>query len=81
VLIKQNVCQAYKQIGIVEYDIVYSESYQVPVLYFRVFDSGGQVVTDLDVIHKQVLTPGSQEAIQSVGILGAISTAVGYSPH
>jgi ubiquitin-like-conjugating enzyme ATG10 len=60
----------------VEYDIVYSESYQVPTLFFKILDSWGQVQTKLDVVHQYLIASSAWEAIQAVGILGAISTAV-----
>ncbi|KAJ5760092.1 Atg10p, partial [Penicillium odoratum] len=62
----------------VDYDIVFSPTYQVPVLYFslRWHHSNGPV--GLDAVYRYVVPEHYQEELKSVGIMGGIS--FGYHP-
>jgi hypothetical protein len=64
---------------VIEYSIVYSLSYQVPVLYFTVTKQMGsmkQPITALEEVY-EYLVPASQEGhVKDNDILGAISSIV-----
>lgn len=57
----------------VEYDIVLSPSYQVPVLYFtlRRGNSGGPV--DRDTVYQYLVPEQYKKELMSVGVIGGIS--------
>ena len=49
-----------------EYHIIYSVSYQVPTMYFRMFDLKGQLVTDLDDVITSLVPGSSAEHMAAV---------------
>jgi ubiquitin-like-conjugating enzyme ATG10 len=63
----------------IEYDILLSPSYRVPVLYFRIRDRCTQPVTDVDVVYDCHVPPVYREQLHDVGIIGGISMAVSCS--
>ena len=63
----------------IEYDILLSPSYRVPVLYFRIRDGCTQLVTDIDVVYNYLVPSVHREQLHDVGIIGGISMAVSYS--
>jgi hypothetical protein len=59
--------------SLVEYHVVYSPSYQVPVVYFRLLTSNGGHVS-LDTVYENLIT--QKDLIKGVGLQGAISQGV-----
>ncbi|CAG8708898.1 10789_t:CDS:2, partial [Cetraspora pellucida] len=56
----------------VDYHIIYSTSYKVPVLYFNAYNSDGTLLTN-DEIYSNLVHPLKQNDIKSAGFHGAIS--------
>ncbi|KAL9127005.1 MAG: hypothetical protein Q9217_004040 [Psora testacea] len=56
----------------VEYHIIHSTSYQVPVLYFFVHDLPCQSPKDIDTIYEYLVPKQHREALRGLGILGGI---------
>ena len=50
----------------VEYHIIYSISYQVPVLYLRVFDESGRIFTDPDKVLEILSNPAQVDHLRSI---------------
>ena len=68
--------QAHRsKVGWVEYDIVLSQVYSVPVLYFQL--SIDSRPATLDEIYKHLVAPsGFEKAVKHGGVWGAISQGV-----
>jgi len=51
-----------------EHHITYSPSYKVPVIYFRIYDAGGQLITDPKVVLETLMciSPSSGSSLESV---------------
>jgi ubiquitin-like-conjugating enzyme ATG10 len=62
----------------VEYDIVFSQSYQVPVLYFQVKHSGTAIL-DLEFIYNHIVPHIKTSELQSISVMGGITTTVGFA--
>ena len=58
----------------VEYSIAYSQTYQVPVLYFQIGDLGE--MNKLQFIYDHLVPGTRSKELQSVGVMGAISQTV-----
>ncbi|CAG8515748.1 2143_t:CDS:2 [Racocetra persica] len=56
----------------VDYHIIYSTSYKVPVLYFNAYNSDGTLLTN-DEIYSNLVHPLKQNDIKNAGFNGAIS--------
>jgi ubiquitin-like-conjugating enzyme ATG10 len=54
-------------------DVVYSASYQVPVLYFQLCNTMWHSPPSLDTLHSVLVPELHKPPVQHVGILGAIS--------
>jgi len=65
----------------IEYDILLSTSYRVPVLYFRIRDCWTQLITDVDVVYNCLVPPVYREQLRAVGIIGGISMTVSCSEN
>ena len=63
----------------IEYEILLSPSYRVPVLYFRIYDGRTQLITDVDVVYNCLVPSVYCEQLHDVGIIGGISMAVSCS--
>ena len=63
----------------IEYEILLSPSYRVPVLYFRIRDGRTQLITDVDVVYNRIVPQVYREQLHDVGIIGGISMAVSCS--
>lgn len=61
----------------VEYNILLSPTYQVPVLYFRLHDLPDDIPTELGFLYQQIVPRSSIDGLQQIGVMGAISSAVG----
>lgn len=60
----------------VEYEILLSPSYSVPVLYFAIRDSTGQTVTDIELVHTLIVPEVYRSQVRDVGVMGGLSMAV-----
>lgn len=63
----------------IEYEILFSPSYRVPVLYFRIQDGRSQLITDVDVVYNCLVPLVYREQLHGVGIIGGISMTVSCS--
>lgn len=61
---------------VIDFSMVLSATYQVPLLYFALSSSGPIHLSDLDVVYSHVVSPGLLGALQQVGVMGGISIAV-----
>ena len=50
----------------VEYHIIYSLSYQVPVLYLRIFDESGRILTDPEKVLEMLSNPAQVDHLWSI---------------
>lgn len=57
----------------VEYDIVLSPTYQVPVLYFRIRDAGCALPPSIDTLYRYVIPEQFKSQVESFGIIGGIT--------
>jgi len=62
----------------VEYDIVLSPTYQVPVLYFRIRDAGCALPLSIDTLYRYVIPEQFKSQVESLGIIGGITMTVCY---
>jgi Autophagocytosis associated protein, active-site domain len=62
--------------AMIEYHVVFSESWQAPVLYFSPIWDDSQEPLSLKEVHDFVVEGDSRDALQDVGILGGISHGV-----
>ncbi|OOQ86074.1 autophagy-related protein Atg10 [Penicillium brasilianum] len=63
----------------IDYDIVFSPIYQVPVLYFVLRWHNHQGPVGLDAVYQYVVPEQYRQQLQSVGVMGGIS--FGYHPE
>ncbi|KAJ5157544.1 uncharacterized protein N7482_008644 [Penicillium canariense] len=63
----------------IDYDIVLSPTYQVPVLYFMLRWHNHQGRVGLDAVYQYVVPEQYRKQLQSVGVMGGIS--FGYHPE
>ncbi|KAJ5585316.1 uncharacterized protein N7459_005116 [Penicillium hispanicum] len=63
----------------IDYDIVLSPTYQVPVLYFALRWNHCQGPVGLDAVYQYVVPEQYRKELKSVGIMGGIS--LGYHPE
>lgn len=64
----------------IDYDILLSPTYQVPVLYFVLRWHNHEGSVDLDAVYQYIVPEQYRMQLQSVGIMGGISFGVG-APH
>ena len=62
----------------VEYDIVLSPTYQVPVLYFRIRDAGCTFPPSINTLYQYVIPEQFKSQVESFGIIGGITMTVCY---
>lgn len=60
----------------VDFSVVLSPTYRVPVLWFSLSSVKVARVSDLEEIYSRVVVAGSYEALRGTGIMGGISLAV-----
>lgn len=60
----------------IEYNILLSSSYQVPVLYFIIRDASGNALMDLDQVHAILVPESFRTQVTDIGIIGGISYTV-----
>jgi ubiquitin-like-conjugating enzyme ATG10 len=60
---------------LVQYDIVHSPSYQVPVLYVQINDTGSQAVRlpSVDEAYEMLVPQSRRAQIKAVGVMGGLS--------
>jgi ubiquitin-like-conjugating enzyme ATG10 len=63
----------------IEYEVLLSPSYYIPVLYFSVRDSSGQMVTEIEQIYALIVPAIYRSQMQSIGVMGGLSMAVSKS--
>lgn len=61
----------------IDYDILLSPTYQVPVLYFTLRWHNRQGPIGLDAVYQYVVPEGLRHQLKSAGVMGAISFGVG----
>lgn len=61
---------------IVQYDVVLSAAYQVPVLYFMLRNPTGRLIMSIDEVYDTLVPRPFKHRLLDVGIMGAISMAV-----
>ncbi|KAL8944548.1 MAG: hypothetical protein Q9216_000351 [Gyalolechia sp. 2 TL-2023] len=64
----------------VEYHVLYSPSYQVPVLYFHLHRLPPTASNGLDAIYEWLVPKDVENGLRNHGIIGGISMAVGVLP-
>lgn len=64
---------------VIEYDIILSPSYQVPVLYFSIIDPNFKLPPTMQTLYQYVIPPQYNEQTRSVGAIGGIT--VTDHPH
>jgi Autophagocytosis associated protein, active-site domain len=62
--------------AMIEYHVVFSKSWQVPVLYFSPIWDDSQETLSLKEVYDFVVEGDSNDALQDVGVLGGISHGV-----
>lgn len=65
----------------INYDILLSPSYSVPVLYFLVRDSNGRLVTGIENVYVLLVPEVYRNQMRDVGIMGGLSMAVSSLKH
>ena len=63
----------------VEYHIIYSNSYRVPVLYFFLLNLSAGKVASVDLAYDMLVPKHLRNEILSVGVMGAIGMTVSQS--
>lgn len=61
----------------IEYSIVRSPAYQVPVLWFTLNRVPAGITTGIDAVYQYLVPEATRSGLRQVGIMGAISIAVG----
>jgi ubiquitin-like-conjugating enzyme ATG10 len=61
----------------IDYDIVLSPTYQVPVLYFTLRWQNHQGPLGLDAVYQYVVPEQYRKELKTVGVMGGISFGVG----
>lgn len=62
--------------ALIEYHIVYSLSYQIPVLYFLVHDTPGIKTLSIDWVYENLVPHHLRDAAKEVGVMGGIGMTV-----
>ena len=76
---QDTVYSSYSQFTsmIVEYDIILSQTYRVPVLYIRLPYQVGKGVQGIEFIHRHLITKSLAPNLDRVGVLGGVTMTVG----
>lgn len=64
----------------VEYRILWSSTYQVPVLYFHFSVPPLDGVSGMEAVYKYIVPEAYRSMVGEHGVLGAISSGVGLLP-
>ena len=67
------------QVSYVEYHVIHSVSYQVPVLYFFLHNFFPQCPNDIDVLYKSLVPELQRKTLGGIGLLGGIGMVVSIS--
>lgn len=65
---------------VIEYDIILSPSYQVPVLYFSIRDPGFKFPPTMENLYQHIIPPTYKDEARSAGIIGGITITVWFEP-
>lgn len=68
--------QTFENHFTVNYDVLLSQSYRVPVLYFTLLDATEKPIRDLDRVYKLLVPAAYKSQLRDVGVIGGISVAV-----
>ena len=60
----------------IDYDVVLSATYQVPVLYFQVIQLPQGAPGGLDFVYKYLVSQNGKSQLQATGVMGGISMQV-----
>lgn len=60
----------------IEYNIIYSTSYQVPVLYFLIHDTPRTKTLGIDWVYENLVPHHLRDAAKEIGVMGSIGMAV-----
>lgn len=60
----------------IEYHIIYSNSYQVPILYFSIHDIPQTKTLSIDWVYENLVPHHLRDAAQEVGVMGGIGMTV-----
>jgi hypothetical protein len=66
---------------VLNFEILLSSSYRVPVLYFTAKDSSGSPITDASTIFRDLVPAELQSQVADVGVIGGISMTVNCRMH
>lgn len=61
---------------IVEYNILLSPSYQVPVLYITIKDSNRAIPSTIETLYQYVVPEQFKAQVESIGVIGGITMTV-----
>lgn len=61
---------------LVQYDILLSPIYRVPVLYFSITDPQHRFAPTMDTLYKHVIAPQFKAQVENTGIIGGITVHV-----
>ncbi|KAF2266406.1 hypothetical protein CC78DRAFT_615211 [Lojkania enalia] len=59
----------------VQYDIIYSTSYQVPVIYFRVKDPAYRFPPTMEILYQYIIPRQFKQQTDNTGVIGGITVA------
>lgn len=76
--VAQSACSSQAAI---QYDVVLSPSYRVPVLYFTVVDSQHRYPSTVDTLYSHIIPPAFRAQAEHVGIIGGITVTVCAHSH
>ena len=65
--------------AVVEFDVLLSPTYRVPVLYFCLADVPPEFSRDLDFVYRFVVAQNSLAELQATSVMGGISMQVGLN--
>ncbi|KAH6612482.1 hypothetical protein C7974DRAFT_405656 [Boeremia exigua] len=59
--------------AVIQYDVVLSVSYRVPVLYFTISDSQHRYPPTMETLYSHIIPPSFRAQTESVGVIGGIT--------
>lgn len=62
--------------AVIQYDVVLSPSYRVPVLYFSISDSQHRYPPTMETLYSHVIPPAFRAQAEHVGVIGGITVTV-----
>jgi len=62
----------------VDFSVVLSPTYLVPVLWFSMVDPTIGTTLEIDLVYARLVPQASQPALRNIGVIGGISMAVSF---